>query len=406
MARMVVVGAGHAAGQAVASMRQDKYEGEIVVIGDEPHVPYQRPPLSKQYLADEQGLDRVYLRPAAFYTERNIRVLLGTRATAIDRKRRTVTTDKGETIEYTKLLLATGGRARKLTIPGSDLPGIFYLRSLADVDAIKAALKPGTKIAIVGGGYIGLEVAAVTVKRGFDVTVVEMEERILKRVTAAAMSAFYDKLHSGRGVKIITSARVVGFEGTTKLTGVKIDGRATLPADIAIVGIGIVPNVELATSAGLECENGIKVDDHCRTSDPDIFAAGDCTNHPNALLGRRLRLESVPNATDQARVAVTNMLGGDAAYAAIPWFWSDQYELKLQMVGFSSDGDTAVVRGDPAKNQFATFYLKNGALVAVDAVNSPKEFMAGKQLVAKGVRIDARRLADPAVPMKDLLASV
>ena len=405
MTRMVVVGAGHAAGQAVASMRQDKYEGEIVVIGDEAHVPYQRPPLSKQYLSDEHGIDRVYLRPAAFYAERNIRVLLGARATAIDRARRTVTTDTGETIEYTKLLLATGGRARKLSIPGSDLPGIYYLRTIADVDAIKKALVPGAKVAIVGGGYIGLEVAAVTVKRGFDVTVVEMEERILKRVTTAAMSAFYEKLHTGRGVKIITSARVVGFDGTTKLTGVKIDGAPTLPADVAIVGVGIIPNVDLATAAGLECENGIKVDDHCRTSDPDIYAAGDCTNHPNALLGRRLRLESVPNATDQARVAVTNMLGGDATYAAIPWFWSDQYELKLQMVGFSSDGDTAVVRGDPAKNQFATFYLKNGVLVAVDAVNSPKEFMACRQLVAKGARIDPKRLADPAVQMKDLLSA-
>jgi 3-phenylpropionate/trans-cinnamate dioxygenase ferredoxin reductase component len=405
MTRMVVVGAGHAAGQAVASMRQDKYEGEIVVIGDEAHVPYQRPPLSKQYLSDEHGIDRVYLRPAAFYSERNIRVLLGTRATAIDRARRTVTTDSGETIEYTKLLLATGGRARKLSIPGSDLPGIYYLRTISDVDAIKTALVPGAKLAIVGGGYIGLEVAAVTVKRGFDVTVVEMEERILKRVTTAAMSAFYDKLHTSRGVKIVTSARCVGFEGTTKLTGVKLDGRPTLPADVAIVGVGIIPNVELATAAGLECENGIRVDDHCRTSDPDIFAAGDCTNHPNALLGRRLRLESVPNATDQARVAVTNMLGGDATYAAIPWFWSDQYELKLQMVGFSSDGDTAVVRGDPAKNQFATFYLKNGALVAVDAVNSPKEFMACRQLVARGAHIDPKRLADPTVQMKELLSA-
>ncbi len=404
MNRIVIVGAGHAAGQAVASLRQEKYEGDIVLIGDEPHVPYQRPPLSKQYLAGEQGLDRVYLRPEKFYTDRNVTLKLGTRVSAIDAKAHTVTTDAGETISYDKLLLATGGRARKLGIPGSDLPGIHYLRSIADVDAIRAELTPGKRLAIVGGGYIGLEVASVAVKNGIEVTVLEMEDRILKRVTTEAMSAFYDQLHTGRGVAIVTSAKVTGFTGSKRVEQVMVEGRDPVPADVVVVGIGIIPNVEIAAAAGLECDNGVVVDDHCRTSDSDIFAAGDCTNHPNALLGRRLRLESVPNATDQARVAAANMLGGDATYAAIPWFWSDQYELKLQMVGFSSDGDSAVVRGDPATNQFATFYLKNGVLVAVDAVNSPKEFMACRQMVAAKRHLDPKRIADPNVSMKELMA--
>jgi 3-phenylpropionate/trans-cinnamate dioxygenase ferredoxin reductase subunit len=404
MPRIVIAGAGHAAGQAVASLLQDKYAGEIVVIGDEPHVPYQRPPLSKAYLAGELPLDRVYLRPESFYRERGVKLELGTRVTAIDRQTRIVHTDEAQTFTYDDLLLATGGRPRRLTIPGSDKAGIHYLRNIADVDAIRTALTPGARLVIVGGGYVGLEVAAVAVKRGIDVTVLEMEDRILKRVTTAAMSDFYERLHRGRGVKITTSARVVGFDGDANVRAVRIEGGAPIPADAVIVGIGIVPNVEIAEAAGLRCENGIWVDDHCRTDDPHVFAIGDCTNHPNALLGRRLRLESVPNATDQARVAVTNMLGGDATYAAIPWFWSDQYELKLQMVGFSADGDTAVTRGDPATNQFATFYLKDGVLVAVDAVNSPKEFMACRQLVGRRAKIDPARLADPNVEMKALLA--
>jgi 3-phenylpropionate/trans-cinnamate dioxygenase ferredoxin reductase subunit len=217
------------------------------------------------------------------------------------------------------------------------------------------------------------------------------------------MSEFYDQLHRGRGVKIHTSARVTGFTGEDRVAAVTVAGAPPVAADVVIVGIGIIPNVEVAAAAGIECDNGVLVDDHCRTSTTDIYAAGDCTNHPNALLGRRLRLESVPNAMDQARVAATNMLGGDATYATIPWFWSDQYELKLQMVGFSTDGETSVVRGDPATNQFATFYLKDGVVVAADAVNSPKEFMACRQLVANRTPVDPVRLADPSVPMKDIM---
>ena len=403
MGAMIIVGAGHAAGQAAASLRQEGYQGEIVIIGDEPHIPYQRPPLSKQYLSGEHGLERVHLRPEKFYQDKNITVKTGVHVNAIDTAAHTITTDGGETLSYDKLLLATGGRPRRLTIPGHDLRGIHYLRGIDDVDGIRQEMEPGRRMVIVGGGYIGLEVAAVAVTAGLEVHVLEMEQRILQRVTTEQMSAYYHRLHESRGVQVHTGAAVTAFKGNGHVEGVLCgDGDECYPADIVIVGIGIIPNTEVAQAAGIECSNGIVVDDHCRTSAEDVYAAGDCTNHPNPLLGRRLRLESVPNAMEQARVAAANMTGGDKTYASIPWFWSDQYELKLQMVGFSADGDSAVVRGDMDANQFAVFYLKGGAVVAADAVNSPKEFMICKQLIGKPV--DAAVLADLTADLKSLLA--
>ena len=400
MAAMVILGAGHAAGQAAASLRQGGYEGEIVIIGDEPHIPYQRPPLSKAYLSGEVELDRVHLRPEKFYQDKNITLKLNVRASAIDAAAKTVSTDAGETISYEKLLIATGGRPRKLGIPGSDLAGIHYLRTIADVDGIRNEMAADSRMVIVGGGYIGLEVASVAVKAGVEVHILEMEERILQRVTTPEMSAYYQDLHESRGVHIDTGTGVTGFSGDGQVQAVQC-GDQEFPADIVIVGIGIIPNVEIAEAAGIQCDNGIVVDEGCRTSAADVFAAGDCTNHPNPLLNRRLRLESVPNAMEQARVAAANMCGADKTYASIPWFWSDQYELKLQMVGFSSDGDTQVLRGSKADNQFAVFYLKDGAVVAADAVNSPKEFMICKQLIGKPV--DEKRLADPETDLKELL---
>jgi 3-phenylpropionate/trans-cinnamate dioxygenase ferredoxin reductase component len=400
MAGMVIVGAGHAAGQAAASLRQEGYDGEIVVIGDEAHIPYQRPPLSKQYLSGEHGLEKVHLRPAKFYADKQITVKTGVRVDSIDTSAQTVITDTGELIPYAKLLLATGGRPRRLAVPGSDLAGIHYLRGIDDVDGIRAEMAPGKRMVIVGGGYIGLEVASVAVTSGLEVHVLEMEPRILQRVTTERMSAYYHQLHESRGVHIHTGATVSAFQGDGGVQKV-LCGDREFAADLVIIGIGIIPNTEVAQAAGIECSNGIVVDDHCRTSAADVFAAGDCTNHPNPLLGRRLRLESVPNAMEQARVAAANMCGGDKTYASIPWFWSDQYELKLQMVGFSADGDTEVVRGDMHSNQFAVFYLKQGAVVAVDAVNSPREFMICKQLI--GRQVDAAALADPAVDLKTLL---
>lgn len=401
MTGIVIIGAGHAAGQAAASLRQAKFEGPITIIGDEAHVPYQRPPLSKQYLAGTQLADKVYLRAEKFYTDKDIQLMLDTRATQIDPSTKTINLDNGETIAYEKLLISTGSRPRKLSIEGSDLSGIHYLRTMDDVDGIRADVKPGANLVIVGGGYIGLEVAAVGIELGMNVHVLEMEERILQRVTTPEMSAYYHKLHTDRGVHIHTQTGVTGFSGNGSVEKV-LCGDESFDADIVIVGIGIIPNIEIAEEAGIHCDNGIVVDDHCRTSDPDIYAAGDCTNHPNPLMNKRLRLESVPNAMDQARVSTANMLGDDKVYAAIPWFWSDQYNLKLQMVGFSADGDSQVLRGDMDTHQFAIFYLKDGKVVAADAVNSPKEFMLCKQLVGKPA--DPAKLADPETDLKSLLA--
>ena len=373
MGAMVIIGAGQGAGQA----------------------------LSKQYLSGELPLEKVYVRPEKFYTDKNIDLRTNTRVTSIDSEQHTVTTAAGESISYDKLMIATGSRPRILNIDGSTLEGIHYLRTIADVDKIRESMANANSIVIVGGGYIGLEVASVAVTAGKTVSVLEMEERILQRVTTPEMSAYYHQLHESRGLNILTKTTVGGFKGKNGTVTSVVCGDTEIPADLVIVGIGIIPNIELAEEAGLACDNGIVVDEHCQTTNPDIYAIGDCTNHPNPLLKRRLRLESVPNAMEQARVAVSNMLGGEKIYSAVPWFWSDQYELKLQMVGFSADGDTQVMRGDKSTNEFAVFYLKDGKVVAVDAVNAPREFMVAKQLY--GQEVDPAVLADPATDLKTLV---
>lgn len=400
-AGVVIVGAGHAAGQAVASLRQEGYEGDIRLIGDEPHIPYQRPPLSKQYLSGEHGLERVYLRPEKFYADQNVTVQTGTIVKSIDTKAQTVSTENGENHAYDHLLIATGSRPRILNISGSDLRGIHYLRTIADVDGIAEHMKTAKKAVIVGGGYVGLEVASVAVTSGLEVSVLEMEDRILQRVTTPHMSEFYHQLHTERGVSIHVNTAVSSFDGEDGHVTAVVCGEESFDADLVIVGIGIIPNVEIAQEAGIECDNGILVDEHCQTSIANVYAAGDCTNHPNPILGRRLRLESVPNAMEQARVVAANICGKDKTYAAVPWFWSDQYELKLQMVGFSTDGDQELLRGDKSTNQFAIFYLKDGKVVGVDAVNSPKEFMVGKQIYGK--EVDQGKLTDPGVDLKTLI---
>ena len=345
MAGMVIAGGGQAAGQAVASLRQAGYKEEITLFGAETHPPYQRPPLSKQYLSGEYGLERVYLRPEKFYSDRDVDLKLGVTVSGINPSAHTISTSTGNSMTYDKLLIATGSRPRILDVPGSDLNGIYYLRTIADVDAIRQAMQSARNLCIIGGGYIGLEVASIAVTSGLNVNVLEMESRVLKRVTTPEMSEFYHELHSSHGVNITLNSAVEGFAGKDRVTEI-LCGNSRIEADLVIIGIGILPNIELAEKAGLACDNGILVDECCHTSEPDIYAAGDCTNHPNPILGRRLRLESVPNAMEQARVAATNMNGGDSIYDSVPWFWSDQYDLKLQMVGFSSDGDHQVVRGD------------------------------------------------------------
>ncbi len=401
--RTVVIGAGHAGAQVVASLRQEGYEGEIVLIGEEAQLPYHRPPLSKAYLSGEQPLERLLIRPARFYEDKQIEVRTETKVTRIDREHRTVELDNGEVIDWTHLVIATGSRVRHLPIPGVDLGGVHYLRNIADVDAIRRDLDSARHMVIIGGGYIGLEVASVAVKAGKQVTVLEMEDRILQRVTRPSMSTYYTQVHTSAGVEIRCNAAASELLGDDRVRAVHCADGTEIPADLVIVGVGILPETGLAEAAGLECDNGILVDEQCRTSDPDIYAIGDCTNHPSALLGRRLRLESVPNATDQGRVAAANICGKVKSYDAVPWFWSDQYDLKLQMVGFSHDADTEVVRGDPETASFARFYLRDGVVIAVDAVNSARDFMAAKQLVASRKKVDPEKLADPEVAIKELL---
>ena len=400
MAGMVIIGCGQAGGQAAASLRQEKYEGPITMIGQEPYIPYQRPPLSKQYLSGEQEKEKLNLRQESFYSEKEINLMLETSVLSLNPHKKELQLEKGETVTYDKLLIATGGRPRKLEVDGNTLKGIHYLRNIDDVDAIKTQMSTSQNLVIVGGGYIGLEVASVAIKRGLTVSVLEMESRILERVTTEEMSAFYHQLHTNEGVNILTSTQAKAFKGSETIESV-VCGDHEIPADLVIVGIGILPNTEMAEAAGLETNNGLVVDEHCRTSNEHIFAAGDCTNHPNPILNRRLRLESVPNAMEQGRVAASNMLGGSKSYASIPWFWSDQYEHKLQMVGFSKDSDQSVVRGDMESKSFTVFYLKDDSIIAADSVNNPKEFMASKQLVGKKASIEA--LADTSIELKTLI---
>jgi 3-phenylpropionate/trans-cinnamate dioxygenase ferredoxin reductase subunit len=358
--------------------------------------------LSKKYLAGELTRERLLLRPAAFYAEKGVALELGTRVEALELAARRVRLHDGRMLAYDRLLLATGSRARQLDVPGTALPGVHYLRTLADVDAITASLSPGARVLLVGAGYIGLEVAAVARQRGLDVTVLEAAERVMARAVSAEVAGFYETCHRAAGVAIHCGAAVKALHGTTRVSAVETADGRLFPCDVVIIGIGVVPNVELAAAAGLECSNGIVVDEFARTADADVVAAGDCTNHPHPLLGRRVRLESVPNAIHQAKVAAATLLGAPVAYSEVPWFWSDQYDLKLQIAGLSTGYDEVVLRGDPATRSFAAFYLRAGKLLAVDAVNSPREFLAGKKLVASGARIAPDVLRDPLADLNAL----
>ena len=398
----IIAGAGHAGGQTAIGLRQAGYGGRIIVCGDEAVPPYQRPPLSKKYLSGELAVERVFLRPPSFYASREIELRLGTAVREISLSGTSVALDGGESLGYTDLVIATGSRPRRLEVPGSDLANVFYLRSLSDADAMRDALVPGRRLAVVGGGYIGLEVASTAKTLGLDVCVIEAAERLLGRVTAPEMSAYYARAHRARGVDVRLSAGVVAFVGDGAVAGVDC-GAETVPADIVVVGIGILPDTRLAESAGLRCSDGIVVDERCRTSAANVYAVGDCTRHPNPLLGRDLRLESVHNAMEQAKTAAANIAGTVTSYEQVPWFWSDQFDLKLQMAGISQGYDTLVQRGSMDGDDFAMFYLADGRLIAVDAVNRPREFMACRKLVAENPRIDPGRLADESIPMKEMI---
>ena len=357
--------------------------------------------LSKKYLSGEFERERLWLKPRSFYESHGVELKLGRRAIALDAAAQSVTLDDGAALGYDQLLLATGSRPRPLDAPGADLGGVHYLRSIADVDGIRAELGPGRRIVIVGAGYIGLECAASCAKLGHDVTVLEMAERVMSRVVAPEMSAFYSEEHAAHGVKIHCDTMVAALEGDGRVREVVCRDGSRYPADLVIVGIGIVPNVELARAAGIACDNGIAVDGHCRTSHAAVYAIGDCCSHPSPRYGRRIRLESVDNAFEQAKTAAANMCGRETVHDRVPWFWSDQYELKLQIVGLAQGYDRVVLRGDPSGKAFSCCYLRGRELLAVDCVNQARDFMAGKKVIAERPAMDLDRLADPAIPLRE-----
>lgn len=400
---VVIVGAGQAGGETASQLRKLGHTGRILIVGDEPHIPYKRPPLSKAYLAGVVGEDALHLLPQAGLDKLSIELRANTNAIGIDRRARRLLTSEGA-IGYDRLVLATGGRARELNLPGAHRQNVFPLRTLGDVNRIRTRLGAGRRVVIVGGGFIGLEVAAVCVKLGLHVTVLEGLPRVLARVTVPQVSAFFERVHREAGVDLRTGVQVTGLEGEPEVRRVLLEGGGSVDADLVIVGVGIVPNVELAQDAGLPVDNGIVVDEFTRTADPAILAAGDCTNHPNEFLGRRVRLESVQNAMEQARAAAATLAGKPEPYRAVPWFWSDQYDVKLQMVGLSAGHDACVLRGDPATGRsFAAFYLREGRLIAADTVSRTGDFAIAKKLVAGRLPLDAAALADEAVPLKSLL---
>lgn len=402
-----IIGGSHAAAQLAPSLRQEGWEGRIVVISDDSSLPYHRPPLSKAYLSGEKDAESLLIRAPAMYEKFNIEFLLNTRAEKIDRQAKTIELSNGETLSYDKLAFSTGARVRKLPIPGADLKAVHYLRDLGDAEAIKQDLKPGGKAVIVGGGYIGLETAALLRKIGMEVCVLETMDRVLQRVTAEEISAFYTRVHTEEGVDIKTGVMATEIAGSDRAEAVICNTGDRVEADLVIIGIGVIPNTELAESIGLEVNNGIVVNEYAQTADPDIVAAGDCTNHPNPIYGINLRLESVPNATDQAKTAAASICGQQKAYASLPWFWSDQYDLKLQIAGLNQGYDSVAIRGDiEGSRSFVAWYLKGGKVIAADCVNRPMEFMLAKQLIVSDKTIEVERLTDDSIDAKTLMSDL
>lgn len=402
-AGVVIVGAGHGGAGCAIALRQGGYGGAIRVIGAEADLPYERPPLSKEYLSGDKPFERLLIRPPSFWAERDIAFVPSTRITRVDADAHRIWSDQGEAFDYGTLVWATGGDARRLSCAGGDLAGVHSVRTRADVDAMMAELADVRRVAIIGGGYIGLEAAAVLAKLGREVVLIEALDRVLARVAGPVLSHFFEAEHRAHGVDVRLGVGVDCITGDTRATGVRLVGGAEIAADMVIVGIGIVPAVEPLLAAGATGTNGVAVDGQCRTSLPDIFAIGDCALHINRYAGgSAIRLESVQNATDQAGVAAKTILGLDVHYDATPWFWSNQYDLKLQTVGLSSGHDEAILRGDPATRSFSVVYRKQGRVVALDCVNAVKDYVQGRKLVADGAIVDATLLADPSVALKTL----
>jgi len=400
----VIVGASHAAAELCNSLRKEGWEGGITLIGEEAHLPYNRPPLSKTFLAGTKSIYDLLIRHEEAYAKADIKYKLGCRVDSIDRTNKTVFLNDNETVNYDKLILTTGARPRVMELPGARLGNVFYLRDIHDADRIRPHIEAGKQAVIVGGGYIGLETAAMLTSTGMKVTVLERDPRILNRVSAPEISEFYSRIHAEEGVELISDVEISHLKGDKQANSVVCNGGQSFPADMVIIGIGVVPNSELAQDVGLDIDNGIVVNAFGETSDPDILAAGDCTFHFNKHYQRWMRLESIQNAVEQAKVVARTICGKRQEYDQIPWFWSDQYDLKLQIAGLSAGYDNLIVRGDLSQGRkIAVFYFKGEVLLAVDAVNSPQEFMFGKRVLAQSLQLNREKLADTSVPMKDLL---
>ena len=398
---VAIIGAGQAAAQLIDSLRRRGHAGAITLVGDE-GFPYQRPPLSKKYLAGELGLDRLQLRQPSYFDEQRVELRLGRRATAIDRHAKQVQLVGGATLDYEHLIIATGSHPRRLKMPGADLAGVHYLRSSSDADHLRTEVHVGQRAVIIGGGYIGLEVAATLRQLGMEVTVLEMADRVMNRVVAEPVSRYYEREHASHGVKIELGVGVLALQGDTNGRVCAVEtNRGAIAANLVVVGIGVLPTDELAQNAGLACDNGIVVDEYCRTSDPAIFAIGDCSNHPSAHYGRRIRLESVDNAFEQANTVATNITGTPTKHDRVPWFWSDQYHHKLLIVGLADGHDQAILRGDQANHSFSVCYLRDGEFIAIDTVNMAKDQMAARKLIASRMRPDPNKLADISIALKD-----
>jgi 3-phenylpropionate/trans-cinnamate dioxygenase ferredoxin reductase component len=402
---IVIVGAGHAGAQAAICLRQMGFAGTVALIGDEKFPPYERPPLSKEYLAGDKPFERILLRPESFWAERQIDLQLGTRVTAVDPATKRLTISGGGQIGYGRLVWATGGTPRMMDCQGSNARNVFAVRTRADVDKIMARLGDTQSVAIIGGGYIGLEAAAVMRKLGKQVTLIEALDRVLSRVAGPSLSAFFEEEHRAHGVDLRTNYTVdhIETDDAGHAVAVRCGNGERIVADMVIVGIGIIAQTGPLIAAGAAGGNGVDVDEFCRTSLPDIYAIGDCAAHANAFANDRVvRLESVQNANDQAKVAASHIMGTAEPYQAIPWFWSNQYDLRLQTVGLSLDYDQELVRGDPAGRSFSVIYLRSGKVIALDCVNATKDYVQGRKAILEGVPLDLQELADPAVPIKEV----
>lgn len=402
---IVIVGAGHAGAQAAVLLSQQGFTGSVALIGDEPELPYERPPLSKEYLSGDKAFERLLIRPPAFWEEHNTKVMLNRRVTHVDPAAKRLTFDDGSALDYGTLIWATGGAPRRLSCDGADLAGVHSVRTRADVDAMLSELADVTRVAVIGGGYIGLEAAAILTKLGKHVTVLEAMDRVLARVAGEPLSRFYEAEHRAHGVDIRTSVAVTSLEGTNgRVSGVRLADGSLVPCEMSIVGIGIIPAVQPLIDAGAEGSNGIAVDAFCRTSLPDVYAIGDCAAHPNDFAGGAIiRLESVQNANDQAATAVKTIIGAPAPYHAVPWFWSNQYDLRLQTIGLSTGYDDLVLRGEPTDRSFSLIYLRNAKVIALDCVNATRDYVQGRALVTGGFKIDKLLLANKDIPLKSMI---